>query len=304
MQGKNTQLIPTLFAHCVTLSIHTHLPTPLPQQLLYDTFSAFGVVITAPKIKRDENTGTSKGFGFVAFDSFEASDAAIEAMNGQMLMNRQINVTYAYKQGSRTERHGTPAERLLAAQMRASQSQQSRPHTMFATGPKQAPEIVTTAQPMINNPVSGFAAGAAPPPPPPPGAYGGGAPPPPPQAAPPPPGAYGGGPPPPPQAAPPQAAYGGGPPAYGGYGGGVPAGMPPPPPPAYGAYGGGVPAGMPPQPPPAVYGMMAPRPGMMMPPPPPGFGMRPPMMGGPPGAPPGPPPGPPGPPSGPPGPPL
>ena len=42
-------------------------------QLLYDTFSAFGVVVGAPKIMRDPDTGLSKGFGFVSFDSFEAS---------------------------------------------------------------------------------------------------------------------------------------------------------------------------------------------------------------------------------------
>jgi hypothetical protein len=38
------------------------------------------------------------------------------------------------------ERHGTPAERLLAAQRRANQAAQSRPHTLFATGPRQQPQ--------------------------------------------------------------------------------------------------------------------------------------------------------------------
>lgn len=57
-------------------------------QLLYDTFSAFGMVIATPKIMRDPDTGASRGFGFVSFDGFEASDAAIEAMNGQYLCNR------------------------------------------------------------------------------------------------------------------------------------------------------------------------------------------------------------------------
>ena len=58
-------------------------------QLLYDTFSAFGMIITTPKIMRDPETGASRGFGFVSYDGFEASDAAIEAMNGQFLCNRQ-----------------------------------------------------------------------------------------------------------------------------------------------------------------------------------------------------------------------
>ncbi len=37
---------------------------------------------------RDPETGLSRGFGFVSYDSFEASDASIEAMNGQFLCNR------------------------------------------------------------------------------------------------------------------------------------------------------------------------------------------------------------------------
>ena len=42
-------------------------------------------------------TGNSRGFGFVSYDSFEASDAAIDSMSSQLLYNRAINVLYAYK---------------------------------------------------------------------------------------------------------------------------------------------------------------------------------------------------------------
>jgi hypothetical protein len=45
------------------------------------------------------------------------ADAALEAMNGQYLMNRPLSLSYAFKKDSRGERHGTPAERLLAAQV-------------------------------------------------------------------------------------------------------------------------------------------------------------------------------------------
>ncbi len=42
------------------------LPSPnFPSQLLYDTFSAFGVIVATPKLMRDPETGNSKGFGFV-----------------------------------------------------------------------------------------------------------------------------------------------------------------------------------------------------------------------------------------------
>ena len=70
-----------------------------PLQLLYDTFSAFGMVIATPKIMRDPDTGSSKGFGFVSFDGFEASDGAIEAMNGQYLCNRSAYVLPATRRG-------------------------------------------------------------------------------------------------------------------------------------------------------------------------------------------------------------
>lgn len=49
------------------------------------------MVIATPKIMRDPDTGASKGFGFVSFDGFEASDGAIEAMNGQYLCNRSAH---------------------------------------------------------------------------------------------------------------------------------------------------------------------------------------------------------------------
>jgi len=111
-----------------------NLDPEVDEKLLYDTFSAFGVIITTPKvpfflhfpllvvaniclllncslqIMRDPETGESRGFGFVSFDSFESSDAAIEAMNGQYLCNRTITVSYAIKKDSKTgERHGSEA---------------------------------------------------------------------------------------------------------------------------------------------------------------------------------------------------
>ena len=46
---------------------------------------------------------------FINFASFEASDAAIEAMNGQHLCNRAITVSYAFKKDSKGERHGSAA---------------------------------------------------------------------------------------------------------------------------------------------------------------------------------------------------
>ena len=74
-----------------------NLDPEVDEKLLYDTFSAFGVILTTPKIQRDPETGNSKvfslyifrvmpflqGFAFINYASFEAADAAIEAMNGE-----------------------------------------------------------------------------------------------------------------------------------------------------------------------------------------------------------------------------
>lgn len=108
-----------------------NLDPDVDEKLVYDTFSAFGGISSTPKIMRDVDSTMSKGFGFIGFDSFEASDLAIECMNGQYLCNRQIVVQYAYKKDSGGERHGSQAERLLAS----SNPNTLKPHTRFAALP-------------------------------------------------------------------------------------------------------------------------------------------------------------------------
>jgi|EP01040_Poterioochromonas_malhamensis_P007984 splicing factor 3B subunit 4 len=93
-----------------------NLDPAVDEKLLYDTFSAFGGITQTPKIMLDPDTGASKGYAFISYDSFEASDLAIECMSGQYLCNRPIMVQYAFKKDTPGERHGTQAERLLAAQ--------------------------------------------------------------------------------------------------------------------------------------------------------------------------------------------
>lgn len=87
---------------------------------LQETFRSFGNVLSVKVARESEGAGPSRGFGFVSFDSFEAADAAIESMNGQFLCNRPITVNYAFKKDGKGERHGTAAERLLAAQAKKS----------------------------------------------------------------------------------------------------------------------------------------------------------------------------------------
>lgn len=92
-----------------------NLDTDVHEQQLLEVFSKFGVLIATPKIMRDPESNVSKGFAFVNFDTFESADSAIEGMNGQFLGGKAITVTYALKKDSKTERHGSMAERILAA---------------------------------------------------------------------------------------------------------------------------------------------------------------------------------------------
>lgn len=110
-----------------------NLDPEIDEKLLYDTFSAFGVILQTPKIMRDPETGNSKGFAFINFASFDAADAAIEAMNSQYLCNRPISISYAFKKDSKGERHGSAAERLLASQNPLAQA--DKPHQLFADAP-------------------------------------------------------------------------------------------------------------------------------------------------------------------------
>ncbi|MCJ1472830.1 hypothetical protein MMC13_001479 [Lambiella insularis] len=122
-----------------------NLDSMVSEQTLYDTFSRFGSLISAPKVARDD-ANLSKGYGFVSFSNFDASDEAIANLNGQYLMNKEISVQYAYKKDGKGERHGDQAERTLAAQARKHNVQpvtQPLPAGLFTGGAPSAPAAVT-----------------------------------------------------------------------------------------------------------------------------------------------------------------
>jgi splicing factor 3B subunit 4 len=91
-----------------------NLDPEVDEKMLQETFGTFGNIV-AVRIQRDNTSGKHHRFGFISYDNFESSDNAIQAMNGQFLCNRPIHVSYAFKRDSKTERHGSMAERVLAA---------------------------------------------------------------------------------------------------------------------------------------------------------------------------------------------
>ena len=71
-----------------------NLPYSTNDASLKDLFSQFGNVVSANVIV-DRNSGRSKGFGFVEFDSEETANAAIEGLNGKELDGRAVVVSVA-----------------------------------------------------------------------------------------------------------------------------------------------------------------------------------------------------------------
>lgn len=166
-----------------------NLDPMVDERVLYDTFGRFGTLVAAPKvcflglslklflysadlfqIARDE-ANLSKGYGFVSFANFEASDDAIANMNGQYLMNKEVSVQYAYKKDGKGDRHGDQAERMLAAQAKA-HGVQPTPATiplggpMFGGVPQPPATPVGFGQPNANYQAIPPPAQARPPPPP------------------------------------------------------------------------------------------------------------------------------------------
>jgi cold-inducible RNA-binding protein len=79
-----------------------NLPYNTSEEDLKELFGAYGAVASVNLIN-DRETGRSKGFGFVEFDSDDEAKAAIEALNGKDFGGRALVVNEARP---KTERPG------------------------------------------------------------------------------------------------------------------------------------------------------------------------------------------------------
>lgn len=80
-----------------------NLPYDLTEDELCDAFTDFGEVQSA-RILIDQQTGSSKGFGFVEMDDNEAAEEAILALDASAFKGRNIKVNKAKPRGARTFR--------------------------------------------------------------------------------------------------------------------------------------------------------------------------------------------------------
>ncbi|TXT15762.1 hypothetical protein VHUM_00265 [Vanrija humicola] len=67
-----------------------NLDDKIDNKALHDTFAAFGNILSC-KVATDEN-GNSRGFAFVHYETGEAADAAIKAVNGMLLNDKKVYV--------------------------------------------------------------------------------------------------------------------------------------------------------------------------------------------------------------------
>lgn len=76
------------------------LPFSTTDDELNEAFSQFGTVSSA-KVITDRETGRSRGFGFVEFESDEEGKAAIEGLDNKELSGRTIHVSQARERDAR-----------------------------------------------------------------------------------------------------------------------------------------------------------------------------------------------------------
>lgn len=86
-----------------------NLDKSIDNKALYDTFSAFGNILSC-KIASDENG--SKGYGFVHFETEEAANSAIEKVNGMLLNQKKVFVGRFMNRRERREALGDKANKF------------------------------------------------------------------------------------------------------------------------------------------------------------------------------------------------
>jgi len=87
-----------------------NLDKSIDNKALYDTFSAFGNILSC-KVANDE-FGVSKGFGFVHFETREAAEEAIAKVNGMMLNDKKVYVGPFMSRKERVDKAGDQPKRF------------------------------------------------------------------------------------------------------------------------------------------------------------------------------------------------
>lgn len=87
-----------------------NLDKSIDNKALYDTFSTFGNILSC-KIMTDEHSN-SRGYGFVHFETNEAAEAAIKAVNNMLLNDKKVYVGRFMTRNQRTDQLGSSNKRF------------------------------------------------------------------------------------------------------------------------------------------------------------------------------------------------
>lgn len=68
-----------------------NLKESIDNKMLYDTFSLFGNILSC-KVVTDRESGSSKGYGYVHYETNEAAAAAIEKLDGMLIDGQEVQV--------------------------------------------------------------------------------------------------------------------------------------------------------------------------------------------------------------------
>ena len=88
MRIMRSQRDPTLRRSGVGNIIIKNLDKGIDGKALFDTFSAFGDIVSSMVVEDEQ--GKSKGYGFVHFQEQESADMAITKVNGMLLNDRKV----------------------------------------------------------------------------------------------------------------------------------------------------------------------------------------------------------------------
>eukprot|EP00934_Nitzschia_sp_Nitz4_P004226 Nitzschia sp. Nitz4//scaffold88_size82704//25383//27425//NITZ4_005287-RA/size82704-processed-gene-0.48-mRNA-1//1//CDS//3329559479//4216//frame0 len=81
-----------------------NLHESIDNKQLYDTFSLFGNILSC-KVVTDRETGMSKGYGYVHYETAEAANSAIEKLDGMLIDGQEVQVGHFVRRNERPGQH-------------------------------------------------------------------------------------------------------------------------------------------------------------------------------------------------------
>mmetsp|Transcript_18410 Transcript_18410/g.52582 ORF Transcript_18410/g.52582 Transcript_18410/m.52582 type:complete len:716 (+) Transcript_18410:193-2340(+) len=81
-----------------------NLHESIDNKQLYDTFSLFGNILSC-KVVVDRESGNSKGYGYVHYETAEAANAAIDKLDGMLIDGQEVAVGHFMRRNERPGQH-------------------------------------------------------------------------------------------------------------------------------------------------------------------------------------------------------